>query len=187
MKTIIQACVLFALVVMITTSSVSFVTHHTLKNELTSAVSNGTEQTLNLLSIYKAYPYSSQDEVIADVIQNIIMAKSSSGPLTINIYNKDDIKNGILEVEAIEPYQGLGGAKRQASYRTRAYVYYTDEGVYVKYADPSTETVPSETWVFSSQDVEQIRAFFTLEEGKFPSESRNADFLTHFGDCLEVS
>lgn len=187
MKTIVQAAALFALVIMITTTSISLVTHHTLKNELISSVSNGSEQTLNVLTIHKAYPYADSDEIIADVLQNIILSKSSKGPLTVNIYSKDDLANGILEIEAIEEYKGLGGTIRQASYRIRAYVYQTEQGAYVKFTDPSTETVPSESWVFSAEDIKEIKDFLETPQGEFPSQTRNAYFLEEFNDCLNNS
>lgn len=186
MKTIIQASVLFVLIILITLSSISFVTHNALKDELISSVSNGAEQTMNLMYIYKAYSYDSYDEVIYDVLQNIILSKSSDSTLTVNIYNKSALANGILDIEAIEHYQGLGGVARKAEYRVRIFVYQSPEGsTYIKYAEPDTNANLSEQWVFTSEDITNIKNFLLSSEGNTPSFERNCTFWDRFSSCKQ--
>lgn len=186
MKTIIQASVLFVLVMMTTLSSISFVTHNALNDELVSSVSNGAEQTINLMYVYKTYSYDSSDEVIYDVLQNIIISKSSASTLTVNIYDKDALANGVLDIEAVESYKGLGGAAREVKYRVKVYAYQSPEGTtYLKYAEPDANSNLSEQWVFTSENINDIKAFLTSSEGITPSKERNQIFGDAFSFCKQ--
>ena len=184
MKTIVQASVIFILMIMIITTSIGLIAHHSLQSELVSSVSNGVEQTVNTTLVSELYPYDSYDEIISDVLLRIILSKSSKGELVVNIYNKNNLSNGILEIEAIEYYRGLGKDKREASYRVKACVAQADgELKYFKYVEPGEDTVYSEQWRFDAEDISEIKNYLKTAEGAFPSQERNKYFLEHFEHC----
>ncbi len=194
MKTIIQSCILFVLVIMITITSIGLVTHSALKSELNAALSRGVEQTMNMVFIYRAYTVGEndlleyKDEIICDVLQSIILSKSSDNALVVNIYNKDGIDSQELDIEAIETYSGLLGKSRQVKYRVKMRIDISDEEgkrgeFYIKYDKPNGNAELSEQWKFSSSSVSNIKNFLNSEEGKTPSSSRNFAFSQMYGYC----
>lgn len=188
MKTIIQSCILFILVIMITITSISLVTHSALKDELTTAVCKGAEQTMNMIFIYQVYPSGTSDEIIYDVLQNIILSKASDNELVVNIYNKDGIDDRELDIEAIQTYTGLLGKKREVRYRVKMVVEESsseDKKIlsYIKYDKPDENAEISQTWKFSAASVSNIKSFLNSDDGKTPSLERNQRFFQRYGYC----
>ena len=188
MKTIIQSCILFILVIMITITSISLITHSALKEELSTAVCKGAEQTMNMIFIYQVYPSGTKDEIIYDVVQNIILSKSSDNELVVNIYNKDGIDDRAIDIEAIQTYKGLLGKKREVRYRVKMVVEESsseDKKIlsYIKYDKPDEGAELSETWKFSTASISKIKNFLSSDEGKTPSPERNQAFFTIYGYC----
>ena len=188
MKTIIQSCILFILVIMITITSISLVTHSALKEELTTAVCKGAEQTMNMIFIYQVYPSGTSDEIIYDVLQNIILSKASDNELVVNIYNKDGIDDRELDIEAIQTYTGLLGKKREVRYRVKMVVEESsseDKKIlsYIKYDKPDENAEISQTWKFSAASVSNIKSFLNSDDGKTPSLERNQRFFQRYGYC----
>ena len=194
MKTIIQSCILFVLIIMITITSMGLVTHSALKSELDAALSRGVEQTMNMIFVYRAYTVGGndlleyKDEVICDVLQSIILSKSSDNALVVNVYNKNAIDSQELEIEAIETYSGLLGKSREVKHRVKMRVDISDEEgkrgeLYIKYDKPGENAELSETWTFSSASVSNIKNFLNSNEGATPSSERNLIFSQRYGYC----
>jgi hypothetical protein len=173
---------------MITITSISLVTHSALKEELTTAVCKGAEQTMNMIFIYQVYPSGTSDEIIYDVLQNIILSKASDNELVVNIYNKDGIDDRELDIEAIQTYTGLLGKKREVRYRVKMVVEESsseDKKIlsYIKYDKPDENAEISQTWKFSAASVSNIKSFLNSDDGKTPSLERNQRFFQRYGYC----
>ena len=143
---------------------------------------------MNMMFIYQVYPTGTNDEIICDVLQNIILSKTSDNELVVNIYNADGVSNREIDIEAIQTYTGLLGKTREVKYRVKLLVEETssdDKKIisYVKYTEPDENAELSQTWKFSKASIGNIKNFLNSENGKTPSLERNQAFLARYGYC----
>lgn len=100
----------------------------TRKQELENALNNGMQIAVEMIAEDSAYAPTSNEELIADLEQAMIMQLHSAiNELTINVVAAD-YKKGILKVEAVATYPHLSGGEGTVSVtKTIILDYYQEE------------------------------------------------------------
>lgn len=105
-----NAVIGFTLLVILVFSAIAINTAGTQKmrqNELDASLGRSLKKSLEIFKVDKSYQIS-EDELVADVAQNIMESKAEGSSLQIKIYQLDP-EAGILDIEATETFNQVIG------------------------------------------------------------------------------
>ena len=86
------------------------------ENEIFHAVETAAYDTIKVLNTHELYKVESQDEMIADFIQNLLIQIDSDSAIKIRVLEAD-FEEGLLDVEVTEIFKYPNGVEREIPYR----------------------------------------------------------------------
>ena len=113
MKYIVYGTALLAMTILVFAGVMIISGKDVRENELDKALNTAVEQALEQLKRDGSYEIKNQEEWIADFQQSLLMNISSDSQVEVKILTAD-IEKGVLDVEVLEEYETVNGAKKQA-------------------------------------------------------------------------
>lgn len=115
-KNLIRAFGIIIVMLIMTATSIVIYTKDTKKAELTTAVTEGVEETLNTIRDTNSKP-ETEAEAADLLVANITKRLNSSNTLNVNIYSID-MDNGLIDVEATLDYYMVFGKSKTTVRKT---------------------------------------------------------------------
>ncbi len=130
MKYIVYGTTLLAMTILVLAGVMIVSGKDVRENEMDKALNTAVEQALEQLKKDRSYEIKNQEELIADFQQSLLMNISSDSQVEVKILTAD-IEKGVLDVEVLEEYETVNGAKKQAICRKTVILeQYTRKGEY---------------------------------------------------------
>lgn len=110
----ITICSIIAIVIVMTLWGINI-----RQNELDNAVNGALKETIENQFDSKTYSINSNDELVADFIEALLIQVNSDSTVSVNILDVD-YKKGLLSVEVIEKYKHPIGTEGEVSVKRTA-------------------------------------------------------------------